>query len=404
MSWREWLGFKPTMRDLALHLLKNFHEEGKPQWKFNSEKSTLEDESGSVINLTNMYLEYSQSPRSTRPQLLQKYSSIAQVLGTEVPKLWELGAKKIYAVVRSRYDTCVNSILGRLEQTSPVTVSWPWIGDLIVRVVYDHGDQVTHLNEEYLDIWGQTGERVRERAIQNLRALPAPAWENLGDGVYQLMSEESYNESFLLVDKVIDRLPFRDSAVCVPCNRGILLAADRNSTECLKAMIDRAFENLRSKPWPLSATLLARQGAEWFEYQPTSEIVSRVEDLHRINIGITYADQKTALEEIHEKTGKDIFVATFGLWRREADGNAIRSWCSWAAGVHSLLPKTDQIAFGKDPSNKESQPVLLNWDSAVALCGRHMTPTAEDPPRFEARTFPDDSEWAEIVAASRVEN
>jgi len=400
MGWREWLGMKPRIEGFASMLLETFEHAGKSGWTFDRKECVLRHEEGSMINLANIYLEYAKASRSQRRALLEKYAVLSQVSQRPIPALWELAAKSIYLVVRLRFDRTVTEIQTRGETDAPwpPILQWPWLGDLEIRVAYDWGQHLSQVQASLAETWGQPHEAIRARALQNLSALPKPTWRELGSGVYRLETETSYQESLLLVDKVVNLLPFSNSVVCIPSNRGVLLAADRNAQQSLIAMFDEAIQNQQSKPWPLAGTAVERVSGIWHLFLPQEgELAARAGDLQRIGEAITYNDQKAMLEALYEKTKTDIFVATYGVVRRERDRNAIRSWCSWAEGVHSSLPKTDLIVFGREGPEGKCAPIYVPWERAVSLLGRYMTDAGESPPRYFVNRSFSDAEWVALT-------
>jgi hypothetical protein len=403
MGWREWLGMKPRIGDFASTLVMRFEREGMSGWTFDENDCALRHAQGGTINLANIYREYTQAARSNRQGLLQKYAAMSQALSRSIPTLWELAAKSIYPVVRLRFDISVTAIQMRAEKQEPPKpiVKWPWIGDLEIRLAYDWGQHLTQVQASLAETWGQSDESIRARALQNLAALPIPTWRELGGGVYELQTEYSYQESLLLVDKVIDLLAFKDSAVFIPSNRGVLLAADRNQQQSIVALFDLAITNQEAKPWPLSGVALERAGGEWREFQAEGEIGIRVGDLKRICTALTYNDQKSLLDALYKKTKTDIYVAAYNMARHERDGNAIRSWCSWAEGAKSSLPKTDLIIFGRGKPDANFVPVAVPWERAVSLAGHHMKDAGEEPPRYFVEGAFSDAEWAALVAEGR---
>jgi len=394
MGWREWLGLRPSMQDLASGIIGEFRKQGEEDWTFDAAEATLRNSQGAIVNLANMYREYSQSRRSVRAVLLQKYSALSEMSRRSVPKLWELAAKSIYPTVRSRFDRAVSQIEFRDKPEDwPVVVVWPWIDELEIRLVYDWGTHLAQIPEGVADAWGQPLEAIRQRALQNLAALPKPTWHAIGDGVYELAADYSYQESLLLVDKVIDQLPFRESVACVPSNRGVLLACDGNQSESLLAMIKEAIRRLGTQAWPLAGTVLARRGGAWQELHVADDAAIHAGDLRRYSEAITYADQKKELEKLHTKQGEDIFVATFSLFRRPNE-LGVRSWCTWADGIRSLLPKTDFVVLGRQDEEGHADPFCISWDRAIASLGHHMKDSGEDPPRFYVESRLTDAEWA----------
>jgi hypothetical protein len=385
--------FKPKMKDFAAELLRALARAGISGWSLGPDSRSLIHATHGVMNLVNLHNEYVNARRAERPVFLRKYVELAKANFSEVPRDWATARAGIRAVVRSRFDYTVLDIDHR-QNPWPSTVIWPFVGDLCVRLVHDFGVHVSHVTRERMSAWGQSEETVRHVAIENLGLQPKPEWLPLGAGVYQLRAEE-YSDSLLLLNEVIDELPFKDSPVVIPCNRGVLLAADAASASAVCAMIELASRYQQQKPWPLGETLCTRVQGEWREFDPSSEVLDRANDLRIQGRASIYQDQKTALERHHQKIGKDVFVATFGV--TEHDGRFV-SWCSWMEGVATLLPKTDQVAFRsvRDPQ----QITVLNWKDVVAHAGMHLQETTEDPPRFFVNSFPDDAEWRVLDACA----
>jgi len=398
MGWRDWLGLKPRIEDFARRLIGEFRKQGEEDWIFDASEVILKNSRGAIINLANLFVEYGRATRSERIALLRKYSAFSQISQQPIPKLWELAAKSIYPTVRSHYDRTVTEIGFRDEPKDwPTSVTWPWIGELEIRLVYDWGTHLSQVSEDLAETWGLPLDAIQQRALQNLASLPKPMWESIGNGVYELMTETSYQETLLLIDKVIDQLPFRDSVACIPSNRGVLLACDGNSSDSLVAMIDEAFQRIHSRPWPLTALILTRRNGTWKEFHPEGIAADHAGDLLRLSAQITYEDQKKQLDALYAKQGKDLFVATFGLFRRPADNSAMRSWCSWAEGVHSLLPKTDFVILGRRTGEQHSDPFILSWDRAVSSLGHYMKDVGEYPPRFLVDAALTDAEWTTLL-------
>jgi len=400
MNWRELLGLQPRMQDLALQLLDAARRRGDVQWRYDGQSGSLRKETGHVINLANIFIEYRNSPRAARRLLFEKYVSMMQEGTRDTPALWQLAAKSIYPVVRSAYDTVTLEISSRgASKPMPESVTWPLTADLLIRLVYDHGPSLAHVQGGMLETWGQSAQDVKQRALDNLRALQRPRWQALPGGtVYQLLSEVSFEESFLLLDAVIGQLPFAASAVVAPTNRGVLLAADGNSADAVLALLAQADHSLRENPWPMSATLLHRPDGEWREFVPTGLALERSRAMQQVNLAGVYNDQQTALQE---KLGDDIFVGTFSLVRRGEGLEHIRSWCSWAEGVPTLAPKTDLVIIGRNVASEAAEKLIVEWPDVIAVCGNRLQATQENPPRFLIDSFPDEVEWQKLKAVSQ---
>lgn len=390
---REYLGLKPTMAGFVAQLLREFPRDEAMEWMFDDAEGMLQHRSGSQINLQNMFLEYCASKRSARGDLIRKYADLANVHSTEISPLWVAAAKNIYPVVRSQF---VETTLEIKRRTDPLPysphVASPLAGDLQVRLVYDFGNYLSYVTEEHLTVWGQSKSDVHERALTNLAKLERPEWVDSGTGFSQLASPMSFNESMLLLNRIVDRLPFKQHAVLIPSNRGILLAADGRSDSALQSMLSEAIRCHEQEPWPMTATLCTRVEGQWQEFRTFGDSARLAHNLFVIDRANFYADQKDALDNFHAEAGRDVFTA--GCSVRARDG-INESMCVWTQDVTSLLPSTDLIALA--PSDEAIKFKLVRWHNVLDVCGYRMQPTCESPPRFLVESFPDTSEWNSLV-------
>jgi hypothetical protein len=390
-NWRELLGLKPTVASFAQALIDRARARGDRKWTFDAEHSAIRHADDGTINLINIFLEYSNAPRAVRKDLLSKYEAMMQQAQVETPKLWELAAKNIYPTIRCIHDTMTLEIAMRKGDASvPRTVSWPLAGDLMVRLMFDRGESLTHVQQDLAETWGQSLESLQKRALANLASLPRPQWQALGEGVHQVVSDVSYEESFLLVNAVVDALPFANTAVLMPTNRGVLLSCDGNDQNALRSMLGHAEKFLREHPWPMAATMLHRQAGEWREFVPTGELAEIHGSLARLSSAITYNDQQVALQK---HLGDDIFVGTYSLIRRGEGPESLRSWSSWTKDVPTLLPQTDLVILGRPRGDGKHDMLMVTWAALMQSCGKRMKETTERPARFMVEEFPSEEEW-----------
>jgi hypothetical protein len=265
MSLWDFFGRKPTVERLARDIVAAAAAIGEPGWRFEpSTQSLLKDGSDATVHLANVFLEYSQAPKSQRRALLEKYATLLTTLGREIPKLWTLARKNVYAVVRSRHDMAALEIANRGKDRQLVQrVEYPWHGDLAVRIAYDFGPSMGQVDTTVADTWSVSREELLETAKRNLRALPKPEWRRVAAGVLQLASAASYEESMLLRDDVWDGLPVTGDVVAIAPNRGVLLVAGGGDASALEALLGEARRCLEQKPWPLDPVILIRHNGGW---------------------------------------------------------------------------------------------------------------------------------------------
>jgi hypothetical protein len=393
MTWRTAIGLKPTPTDLALDLLKAAERHGLMGWQHDAEADTIRN-GDHVINLANIHLEYAAASRLHRRNLLQKYFAMLQT--TPVPKLWSLAQTKIYPLLRSRYDRVTVEIDGRRKQDPmPPRAGRRFIGNLDQILGYDHGQTVSQVQAATLEDWAVPLDAAIERALNNLRGLPAPAWQKIGAAVWKLESDEGYNESFLQLPKIFESLPAKGTPLAMIPNRGVLLATGSDESGGTTALLAEARKSLQEAPWPLCGDLF-RIGSSGIQlFVPSGTDARALTSIQRLDIESVYAAQKTALEAHIEAIEDVAFVATYGLLGQKNDPTELQSWCSWTEGVPTLLPTTDLIAFVWDLDSAR-KTALVSWANAASVVGHYFKGTNEDPPRTRVDEFPNAAELAEL--------
>lgn len=191
----------------------------------------------------------------------------------------------------------------------------------------------------------------------------------------------------LLLDSVVRTLPFAPHAVLMPCNRGVLLAADGRSIQSIGAMLQEA-ERCLQEAWPMSSVMCKRGENGWVEVDPPQEHARLAHGLAIRHLAENYSAQKEALDAWHASRSDDVYVAEFTVIRVDEQW---QSYCVWTQGVHSYLPIADWVALL--PEGESSQHIRVPWPQVVAICGDRLVATTDNPPRFQVDSFPDDTEW-----------
>jgi hypothetical protein len=106
-----------------------------------------------------------------------------------------------------------------------------------------------------------------------------------------------------------------------------------------------------------------------------------------------YAYQKALLDELHESTGEDAFVASFTAAETKSTGEAW-TYCVWANGALALLPKSDKVVFMR----AGLAPRFADWDRVVAEANNLMEPLDMYPERYRVAEFPSERQLADMGA------
>jgi hypothetical protein len=120
---------------------------------------------------------------------------------------------------------------------------------------YDHGQTISQVKATTATEWGVPLAEIIDRARANLRALPAPTWEAVGNSVWKLDSQEGYNESFLQLATIFQRLPAKGIPLAMIPNRGVLLASGADEPGGLTALLAAARQSIQKAPCPLCGDL-----------------------------------------------------------------------------------------------------------------------------------------------------
>jgi hypothetical protein len=381
------------MKEFSGLMIQALAERGSCGWSVNASKDhLLSNGPNDVINVSNMYQDFRNAHPSVWTEMLRSYVSALLQAEQEIPKSWDVARKNIYVVVRSR-EVRLSEPHGASSTPTNLLTRRPFVDDLELVLVYDAGDALRYVDDKQLSQWGQSTDIAFEQALQNLCALKTPRWTTLKDGVFRLRSEVSYEESFLLVDRVMDQLPA--SMVCMPVNRGVLLAANSHSDTAVATLLKEARRSFKTKPWPMSPAMLVREDGRWQSFQASPAVSPLLEDLKRSVNEMHYATQLTALLDAGYV---DHFLARYSVMKWPAGPGSNRSVCSWTEGAPSSLPKTDFVAFVRQLETSEFRVTLVAWDVVVGICGHLMRKTEGDLPRFIVDSFPSDSELAILEA------
>jgi hypothetical protein len=392
MGVLEFLGFKPTKKSFVARLLRALPDDDG-EWVVDMEGHSLRHPGGLEVNFQNLFLEYSRSPALSRASLIEKYASLALAQTREVPDLWIEAAPNLIPTVRSEFVESSIEIRQRGGKPGYDPIVYPFAGDLRVRLMYDFGPSLTYVRGEKLKTWGQPADAVLERAKANLGRIEPPEWFDLGRGVFQLHSNVSYEESYLLLDSVVRMLPFAASAVFMPCNRGILLAADGGSADAVEAMLLKAEEMMLEAPWPMSSTICRRGEHGWEAVEAPKACANLAHGLAIRHQAENYALQKEALDAWHQERNEDLYVAEFTVSKAAEQW---QSYCVWGQGYRVLLPVTDWVALVPEADDKEH--IRVTWRDLEEISGARLQSTNESPPRFLVESFPDGAEWERLSA------
>jgi hypothetical protein len=395
MDFRNLFGKKLTIGTFAADLIAAADRAGVTGLKYKEADSTLAD-GQRVINLVNLFAEYSRAPASERPALFKKYLMlIAPPKPPEPSGLWSLAQTRIFPLLRSRYEYALAALKQRnAGKTLGPRASRAFVSHLEVVLGYDHGQTVAQVQVSSVAEWGVPLEDAIERSLQNLRGLPPPRWVQAAPSLWKLESDGGYHESFLLMAKIFEGLPAKGRALAMIPNRGVLLATGTDEPQGVAALLAAARGSIQGSPWPLCGELFCVTRAGIETHEPDEANAALLATIKRIDLAGFYEPQKAELQKYCQSLQDDAYVASYSLYGKKGSHES-QSWCSWSEGVRSLLPKTDLIAFVQDPTGTK-KTFFVPWNAAEPIVGHHFKPTSEEPMRTRVETFPTAGELAEL--------
>lgn len=388
----DWLGFKPTPRKFAHALMDFARNRGFDEpMRFDPAGFRIltgASEAG-VVNLTNLYPDYRDAPRAARTRHLERYFSLFG--DTPLPASFEEAKPNLLPAIRAR--SYFESV--RLNAINEGTA---WIGtagtllggDAVTMVAYDRDESMTILTAHQLAQWGVSHAVALEAALDNLRDISGDRFILRSDGVTVGNWNDVYDSSRLLLPDLIHRAGVTNPVAMVP-TRGVLLLAPANDRAALLAMLDLAHTAYEQEGRSVSASMFQLKHAVPENYIPEdAEIARRANAFRQIYLADDYAAQKQFLDALHEKQGKDIFVASF-VRARSDNGDDEFSICTWTESVDSLLPVTQKVALVRMDDNGEPQRAgIVDWEQVGAVAGHLMELQADTfPTRYRVTGFPD---------------
>jgi uncharacterized protein YtpQ (UPF0354 family) len=382
--------FNPLTKDdfakLLVDRIRQAGEKGKVVYEPEEFRLRGEGERGTIIFLTNAYKEYCSAGEDVRERVVKLWVRNSFSLSKDMPEDFEDVKPDLLPVVRSRSHFEFNSLRAEVEKGKPASLPYQVLGEHFgVGLVYDLPELMRSVPQDNLDAWGMTFYEALEVAMENLLSLPAKfVGPPSGEGIYLSATGDSYDGSRLLLTDIIRQFQVKGEPIAMIPNRDNLVVVGSEDVEGLSGMLKLAAEAME-QPRPISGIALRLDGDEWAPWLPgvSHPLYKDFQRLRLQSLGQDYAEQKELLDKLHERTGEDVFVATFSIVQTP-DGKLF-SWAVWAAEVtHALLPKTDVLMLGRVGGEVR----MVEWQRVLALAGDLMEPMDIYPSRFRVREFP----------------
>lgn len=371
--------------------------------RYDAKEFTLhaEGEPSNTFYLGHAYDEYRAAPDANRANIVRRFVRTWFAPRKGIPDDFADVRPDLLPGVRSRFAFEWTPL--RLRAEGKGEIVWPHqvlAGHLGVGLVYDLPDSMMQIQQDTLDKWGVTFDEALEVARENLRAVSGHDFEQPSPGVWLSPWRDNYDAARLVLPDLLDRFEVRGDLVAAVPNRDVLVLTGSDDEAGLAFLLSLVEEHLE-KPRPLSAIPVRLDGATWLPFSPdrNSPLFERCRLLYVKSFGQNYAEQGEALKALHERTGEDVFVASYQGIRREGQ---VMSYCVWSEGVDTLLPRTDEVFFFRPTSEGDGELVgQCRWDRVKEVVGDRMEPCGLYPERYRVRSFPTPEQLAAMSNPSK---
>lgn len=341
-----------------------------------------------VINLHHFYHDYCQAPRSGRDEVVSRYSHL--FVRVDIPDDFAAARKNLLPVLRARTFLQAARFAPLLDpdvRDSRHAMA-DFSEDTALLLAYDTEHLTRILGASHLETWGVSLEEAIAIARDNLRDLAVEQFVQISPTLFASDWNDAYDSSRLLLADLAHRVAGPRAVAMVPTRGRMLLSATRSKGDLL-ALLQNAKAAIDQEGRRVSTLMYEFVDGQPVPYVPEDEeVASLLADLRRIALQEDYAEQKQLLDQVHDKQGVDLFVATYMLYKGEDE--RIFSVATWTEGVEALLPRADKIAFVTMNDEGETRNAgVLDWAQVAAVAGHLMQPEPDSyPPRYRVKQFP----------------
>lgn len=349
------------------------------------------------LYLDNLYAHCRQLPPQDRPAEIDRF--LALLTEQRVKNAtWKEARPRLLPVIRAPMFSGLPDAEAKLE---------PFCRELVPclreHLVIDHPESMAYVRAEDVKNWGLTQEELFDTAYENLRPLAGEGvelYEEQPSPIWCVDSGDGYESSRLLLPGFLaafaGKVEGRPIAV-VPDRSMLFIGGDAHPRTVIR-LCELAEREYAASTRNVSCGVYAVDGeGKLVPYLRAveDEATSRVREAHLKFLGTEYGTQKAALDEHHQKTGVDVFVATF-TGARDAKGQAF-SYCTWVPEILSLLPKTSLVAIAQQEGKEDA--LWVSWADAMRIAGSCWRPEPGlYPPRWRTVSPPSPEQLAGLRA------
>jgi hypothetical protein len=394
--WHRWFG-TPDRDEFARMLLAQIRRAGvTKRLEYDAADFKITAGEGAMVHfvsLGNAYEEYRRAPRAARRGILERWARLSAP--RETPTSFDDVRRNLLPRVRDRAQYDRIPIQLRLQGMTPPAYAYRIIAEhLAVGLVHDLPESVAEMPGDQFEKWGVPIDEAFAVAKENLDRASDRPFERIAHGVFMSPYRDNHDASRLILTDRIRRLAVRGSPVAMAANRDTLLVTGEGDTAGLSLMA-RITEATLEEPRPISGIPVWLDEDTWRPFVPDEDHPMFVPfgKLRVLSLASDYAAQKQLLDALHQKTGEEVFVATYTVIEHTESGQ-LSSYCTWTKDVATLLPRADHVVLVDPDAEGDPAVVRVSWERAESAVGRLMKASSMYPPRLRVDEFPTAEELA----------
>jgi hypothetical protein len=341
-----------------------------------------------VMFLHNLFAEAAPLDDEARTDRIRR--AILAVHGPARPTTWAAAGPKVLPAVRAASVAAAYTSGGIVPIRS-------LLAPFVVRLVaLDEEHGLSFVSEEDVGTWGVEADIVGALAEENLLAGGAPVGAAPGGGWVEVLGPDGYASSWLTVPRALDQLAEDlGDYVAVARSRDSLRLVSTADAAALRQILHEELAAYQEEPRRLSPVPYAVRDGGLTPWEPPRAHPCRdvVDEAQQVLAATEYGYQQAVLEDLFEKAGEDVHVATLNLVQRP-DGS-VWSWAAWVAQVtDGLLPRCDHIGLIE---NDHEVATWVRWEDALRVGGAAIQPEPGSyPPRWRVHGWPAAAALAEL--------
>jgi uncharacterized protein YtpQ (UPF0354 family) len=344
-----------------------------------------------IFNLHNFYRDYCRVSKAERKQVMQSY--LKSMVANDLPTTFAEAKSRLLPILRSRSMIEYVALTAAGEPgINNLPASQHLSSDAAIMLAYDTEHAMMTLNESTLADWGVSFATALAAATDNLRDATVAKFELLAPGLYIGTWDDSYDTSRLLFPDLVYQLAVGGEPVVMIPTRNRFMVVSENDSAAQMFMIGLARQFVEEEGRQVSALMYRYEQGCALEWTPSDpEVAGLMAEFRRKTLADDYAGQKEMLEASHEKSGTDIFVASYQVLSSKKTGFEA-SFTVWTENVDTLLPETDLVALVSTAELEDGRtgpPKLVAWRDLQAATGAFEPLPQRYPVRYKPVNFPD---------------